>query len=236
MQAGDRRAFDSLFQSEYPWSYRIASRAVANPDDAQDLVTEAWQKVWEQSDRLRDPGSFRPWASTIITNTINGHLRTRLRQKSVAEAVSLPEADEETLLSPDLMPRDPVGDEVLDRWAQEENRKAVAEACARLEKGLLELGRRLSPARAEVYQALLRRLSQDDASEVRTLRARIADDLRISRNTASMRLLWLFRKAAERGLPLETIVADPEMVHVARPIFQRVAASGQVGASRAGEQ
>src|SRR5262245_33871923 len=68
MQAGDRQAFDRLFRDEYRWSYQIASRAIGNPDDAEDLVTEAWQKVWEESDRLRDPGSFRGWASTIITH------------------------------------------------------------------------------------------------------------------------------------------------------------------------
>jgi RNA polymerase sigma factor (sigma-70 family) len=231
MQAGDRQAFDRLFRSEYPWSYRIASRALPNREDAQDLVIEAWQKVWEESGRLRDPRSFRGWASTIITHMAHGQQRTRIRQKSVRETLPLPGPDEEPLLSPDRTPRDPVGDEVLDRWTEEENRTALADACARLETGLVELGKGLSPARAEVYRVLLEHLSRHEASGLQALRARIAEELQLSRNTASMRLLWIFRKAARQGVPLETIAADPELVRVAQPIFRRV--SAQLGPASA---
>jgi RNA polymerase sigma factor (sigma-70 family) len=224
MQGGDRQAFDRLFRSEYGWSYKIASRTIPDREEAQDLVSAAWQKVWEESDRLRDPRSFRGWASAIITHMAYGQQRTRIRQKSVVETLPLCEWDEDLGFSPDRTARDPVGEEVLDRWTEEENQKALAEASARLETGLLDLGKDLSPARAEVYRVLLAHLSRESGSGLQTLRTRIADELQLSRNTASMRLLWLFRKAELQAVPLETIVADPELVRLTQPIFRRVAA------------
>jgi RNA polymerase sigma factor (sigma-70 family) len=224
MQAGDRRAFDQLFQSEYRWSYGIARRVLPDREDARDLVAEAWEKVWEESGRLRDARSFRGWAATIITHMAHGHQRARIRQKSVRDTLPLPEPDEEARLSSDPALRDPVAEEVLDRWDREETRKALAAARARLEAGLLDLGRGLSPARAAVYRALLAHLSRGEEIGLQPLRARIAADLGISRNTASMRLLWLFRKATEQAVPLATIAADPELARLARPAFRRVAA------------
>jgi len=221
MQAGDRRAFDHLFQSEYPWSYRIARRALPDREDARDLVAAAWQKVWEESDRLRDARAFRSWVSTIVTNLARGQQRARIRQRSVLDTLPLPESHDE-LLPLDPARRDPVGEEVLDRWSREEDRRALAAALDRLEAGLLALAGQLSPARAEVYRALLDDFSRHESDGLQPLRARIAADLGISRNTASMRLLWLFRKATEQGVPLETILADPELVRVARPVFRRV--------------
>jgi hypothetical protein len=166
-----------------------------------------------------------------------------MQRKSVLQTLPLPDADEELLLSPDRTSWDPVVDDVLAHCTQEENRQALAEAHVRLETGLLDLGRQLSPARAEVYRVLLRQLRAEGRTPggddlprsgapsggLQTLRARIADELHLSRNTASMRLLWLFRKAAGMGIPLETIVADPDLVRVAQPIFRRVAAQLGIG-------
>jgi hypothetical protein len=94
---------------------------------------------------------------------------------------------------------------------------------------------RLAPpaGSAVALAALAVYLSRHDGNGLQAMRARIAEELGISRNTASMRLLWLFRNAAERGIPLETIAADPELVGVARPVFRRVAARlGSADANR----
>lgn len=223
MQAGDRGAFDQLFRRESAWSLKVASRAIPNEEDAQDVAMEAWQKIWEGKARLEQPQRFRGWASAIITNVAYQQLRTKKRRQSVEDALPLPASDDDYRLNPAEQGRDPVGDQVIERLSQAERAEAQAAAYARLEQCLLELGQGLSRARAEVYQVLLRHLTRHGGGNEGALRLRIAEECRISRNAASMRLLWLYRKATEHGVPLQTIIADPELTHAAQPIFQRVA-------------
>jgi RNA polymerase sigma factor (sigma-70 family) len=223
MQAGDRGAFDQLFRRESAWSFKVASRAIPNEEDAQDVAMEAWQKIWEGKERLEQPQSFRGWASSIITHVAYQQLRTKKRHQSVEDALPLPASDDESPLNLGQMSRDPVGDQVIERLSQQEKAEAQTAAYARLERGLLELGQGLSRARSEVYQMLLKHLAQHGGGNEGALRVRIADEFRISRNAASMRLLWLYRKATEHGVPLQTIIADPELASVAQPIFHRVA-------------
>jgi RNA polymerase sigma factor (sigma-70 family) len=232
MQAGDRRAFDQLFRSEYAWSCKVVNRAISNPEDVHDVAAAAWQKIWEASDHLRDPQNFRSWASKIITNLAYGQLRTRIRHKSVEDTVPLPASDDEQPLKPDRAQIDPVGDQVIDRLTQQEARDALASAYARLEADLRRLGKRLSPARSDVYRMVLKHLAEQDGSGLRTLRAHLAQELRISRNTASMRLLWIFREANAQGIPLEQILADPDLTRAAQPVFRRVTATLGAGDTR----
>lgn len=76
--------------------YRQMLRVCGNADDAEDALATAIIKAYRASGQLEDPGSFRPWLTTIGRRAC-----IRLRQKS-GKNVSLEALQEAGVPIPDL--------------------------------------------------------------------------------------------------------------------------------------
>lgn len=82
--AGDRSRpvwsdFESMASARLHESVRLAA-AIVGPDDAPDVVQDAFVEAWRHIDRLRDPAAFDPWLRSIVVNRCRNVLRTRDRR------------------------------------------------------------------------------------------------------------------------------------------------------------
>jgi RNA polymerase sigma-70 factor (ECF subfamily) len=89
--AGDREAFRLLYARYGARLYSLAVRIVGNTSEAEELVQDAFVKIWRSAGSY-DPRKSRPftWAVTIMRRTCFDHLRKRRRLPLMA----FPNADE----------------------------------------------------------------------------------------------------------------------------------------------
>ena len=67
-QRGDRDAVDELVAKYQARAYQFAYRLTGNPDDASDLVAEAFVRVYTALPRFRKDSQFTTWLFRIVTN------------------------------------------------------------------------------------------------------------------------------------------------------------------------
>ena len=100
-RSGDERAFERLYE-RYARSVHGVVLAHAPPDDAADLVQDAFLTAWRQFHTLRDPGAFGGWLMAIARNTARQSRRGALKLVSLEETmpatVKEPELDGQTAL------------------------------------------------------------------------------------------------------------------------------------------
>jgi len=75
--AGDGRAFDELFQRNAARVYRMAFRFVGRPDDANDVVQEAFLRVLLARSTWTPRAKFSTWLYRIVVNLCLNELRRR---------------------------------------------------------------------------------------------------------------------------------------------------------------
>ncbi len=84
--AGDRTAFDDLFQRYRAVAYRVAYRLLGREADALDAVQDAFVKLLTHLDRFRGHSSFKTWLLRIVCNSALDVGRHRKRQARVPQA------------------------------------------------------------------------------------------------------------------------------------------------------
>jgi RNA polymerase sigma-70 factor, ECF subfamily len=92
-QRGDREAFNSLIRKHERRAYQYAFRLTSNPEEASDVVAEAFVRVYSALHNFKGQSAFTTWFYRILTNCF---LDIRKREKS-RPAVSL----EAALQTPD---------------------------------------------------------------------------------------------------------------------------------------
>jgi RNA polymerase sigma-70 factor (ECF subfamily) len=68
VQAGDRSAFDLLVRRHLPRARLIAKRLMQNPDDADDLVQDAFLRALQRIASFDPSRSFEPWFTRLLVN------------------------------------------------------------------------------------------------------------------------------------------------------------------------
>ncbi|MBI4276365.1 sigma-70 family RNA polymerase sigma factor [Candidatus Uhrbacteria bacterium] len=68
-RGGDARALEQLVVRHLQVAYRVAYRVVANTADAEDVVQDAFLKMWQHLHRFDSTRPFRPWLLEIVRNT-----------------------------------------------------------------------------------------------------------------------------------------------------------------------
>jgi RNA polymerase sigma-70 factor (ECF subfamily) len=128
---GDRDAFRRLFERYHRRAYGLAYGVLRNPDDALDVVQDAFIKAHRYLDKFEGTSSFYTWLYRIVMNLAIDHIRKHRRVRTVdftdaqlAEGAS--QVGEESLL-PKILGGNP-GRALLDK----EIRRRIDEALAEL--------------------------------------------------------------------------------------------------------
>jgi RNA polymerase sigma-70 factor (ECF subfamily) len=82
-QRGDRDAFKTLFERYHRRAYGLALGVVRHPDDALDVVQEAFIKAHKYLDKFEGNASFYTWLYRIVMNLAIDHLRKHRKVKPV---------------------------------------------------------------------------------------------------------------------------------------------------------
>lgn len=82
-QAGDRRAFHTLYQRYERKVYAVAYGFLRNPEDALDVVQEAFIKVHRYLPNFEGQSSFYTWLYRIVANLCIDHIRRIGRRRDV---------------------------------------------------------------------------------------------------------------------------------------------------------
>jgi RNA polymerase sigma-70 factor (ECF subfamily) len=82
-KSGDRRAFQLLFERYERKVYAVAYGFLRNPEDALDVVQDAFIKVYRYLPNFEGQSSFYTWLYRIAANLCIDHLRRNTRKKDV---------------------------------------------------------------------------------------------------------------------------------------------------------
>jgi RNA polymerase sigma-70 factor, ECF subfamily len=78
VEVGDAEAFAALYDRHGRMAYSLAYRMMGEKQEAEDLVQEAFIKVWRSAGSYRaERGSVRTWILSIVHNRGIDHLRSR---------------------------------------------------------------------------------------------------------------------------------------------------------------
>src|SRR5206468_7105908 len=76
---GDRRAFEEVVRATHRQAYTQAVRLVGDRQDAEDVVQEAYLRVFRGLAGFRGDAQFETWLYRIVANAAINHLRRRGR-------------------------------------------------------------------------------------------------------------------------------------------------------------
>ena len=102
-QKGDRNAQYTLYQQFYGYAYTITSRYANNPDDAKEILQDAFLKVFTHLKNYDFSCHFEPWFKKIIIRTCIDRHRSNQRQ---LETVDIENAHEEGTVAESLINAD----------------------------------------------------------------------------------------------------------------------------------
>lgn len=84
-QKGDRGALDSLIRKHERRAYQYAFRLTSNPEEASDVVSDAFVRVYSALQNFKGQSAFTTWLYRILTNC---YLDIRKKEKN-RQALSL---------------------------------------------------------------------------------------------------------------------------------------------------
>ncbi len=79
IRAGDEAAFTRLLDRHLPALYAFALRYTGRIESADDVVQDAWIKIWKHLSRFDAKKNFKSWAFTILKNTALDALKKEKR-------------------------------------------------------------------------------------------------------------------------------------------------------------
>jgi RNA polymerase sigma-70 factor (ECF subfamily) len=82
-QKGDRSAFNQLISKHTERAYQFAHRLTRSPEEASDIVAEAFVRVFRALDRFKGDSSFTTWLYRIETNCFLD-MKKKVRSRPVA--------------------------------------------------------------------------------------------------------------------------------------------------------
>lgn len=85
----DAYTFAQMYETVYIDLYRFALCLMKNEQDAEDAVSEAVLKAYENIRKLKDENAFKSWIFTITANICKGRLREAAKRKSESIEESL---------------------------------------------------------------------------------------------------------------------------------------------------
>jgi RNA polymerase sigma-70 factor (ECF subfamily) len=107
LRNGDNEAYDELNQQYSSKMYRLACR-LAGPEEAEDLVQEAFVQIYRSMSSFRGDCSISTWVYKITTNVCQDYLRRKSRRnwRHLFSIDWLKSEIDKELPSPDLEPHE----------------------------------------------------------------------------------------------------------------------------------
>jgi RNA polymerase sigma factor (sigma-70 family) len=93
---GDQKAQFELYRLYYMAMYNTTLRIVGDPDDAEDVMQEAFLKAFTRLHTYRKEVSFGAWLKRIVINKALDFLRLKREQLSLEDAGEIGEMEEAT--------------------------------------------------------------------------------------------------------------------------------------------
>lgn len=88
VRSGQIDAFSALYRAHAPAVRLVVSERVRDPEQATDVIQEAFARALEALPSLKDPGHFRPWLLSIARHVAVDTLRSRSRTVPLEEAAA----------------------------------------------------------------------------------------------------------------------------------------------------
>ncbi len=99
-QAGDLEAFRTLYDRYKRRAFAVALGVVRNPDDALDVVQEAFIKVHKHLVGFQGSSSFYTWLYRIVMNLAIDHVRRKRKLTELDETVGHETVDHDAAIVP----------------------------------------------------------------------------------------------------------------------------------------
>lgn len=80
MKQGDKSALKEVYESYLPYIYAIVLGVVANKENAEDVTSEFFLKLWDISDSYKPGNGHRAWIARIAKNLSIDFLRKTKRE------------------------------------------------------------------------------------------------------------------------------------------------------------
>ncbi len=97
---GDKNAFSDLYYACYKDLYKMALYTLGDAEIAADTVADTFVELWKGIGKLREPGSFAPWAFKILSVRCKKEIANLIKRRSTYNIDDLIEIPSET--SPDI--------------------------------------------------------------------------------------------------------------------------------------
>src|SRR5258705_3976391 len=82
---GDHHSFRQLVESHQSLAYSIAFRFTKNENESEDIVQDAFVKVWKNISGYDTAFRFKTWVSKIVTNLCLDYLKSGRKKKIMSE-------------------------------------------------------------------------------------------------------------------------------------------------------
>lgn len=89
--AGNRNAQKYLYNQFAPKAYAIIRRYTRQSELADEMLNDAFYKVFTKISSYSGSGSFEGWIRRIVINTVTDHLRKYIKDQQVYHASEMPE-------------------------------------------------------------------------------------------------------------------------------------------------
>lgn len=100
---GDRQGLRDIYDAYLDYIYRIVYGVVGRREDAEDITSEFFIKLWQQADKYKGGGGHKGYLATIARNMALDHMRKYKKeilesftQESEDEAIFEPASDNNT--------------------------------------------------------------------------------------------------------------------------------------------
>ncbi|MBR2259543.1 MAG: RNA polymerase sigma factor [Blautia sp.] len=80
MRQGDREALKAIYDAYAPYLYHLILGIVLSKEDAEDLTSECFLKIWQMAGRFDSEKSHKAWICVMARNLAFDFLRRRRRE------------------------------------------------------------------------------------------------------------------------------------------------------------
>lgn len=151
-QKGDRAAFDSLVRKHEKRAYQYAYRLTSNPEEAADVVADAFVRVYNALSHFKGNSAFSTWLYRILTNCfLDARKKEKNRQTtSLESSVMTDEGELERQVEDD----GPTPDLILERGERERQIEKAVEILPDYQRAMIVMYHAESLSYEDIAQAL----------------------------------------------------------------------------------